>query len=162
MRALKHAAVIIAALCLLLVLPLHANGAFAVMRGEADTVSSATQIPDTPSGAYVVLVKKSLHEKNGTLQTWADFFSGKEIGIVFEDIDCLTALGDAGGSEFAKSLQSRLPENQMRLRSEERTLVLSKARAGMFDVIVLSKEAYELTGADAKGFDDTLVLNVAE
>ena len=46
-----------------------------------------------------------------------------------------------------KSFQSRLPENQMSVRLEDITLMLSKAQYGRFDVILMSREIYEASGA---------------
>ena len=71
--------------------------------------------------------------------------------ILFEDISCLVMDTDAAGLEIAKSLQSRLPENQMKLRTENATLLLSKAKYGEFDMILVSREAYDAYGAQVIG-----------
>ena len=39
---------------------------------------------------------------------------------------------------------TRLPENQMVLKTEDPTLMLSKAEHGKFDVIVISKEIADI------------------
>ena len=114
-----------------------------------DAVSSATVIIDQPSGAYVVLINRDRHTDEENLNTWISFFKGEEIGFLFEDISCLVPDTDQGGLELAKSFQSRLPENQMKLRTENATLLLSKAVYGEFDVILVSREAYEAYGAQA-------------
>ena len=44
------------------------------------------------------------------------------------------------GILLAERMQAQLPENQMRLRSENPTLLVSKAEAGLIDVAVFSKE----------------------
>lgn len=44
------------------------------------------------------------------------------------------------GILLAERMQAQLPENQMRLRSENPTLLVSKAEAGYIDVAVFSKE----------------------
>ena len=60
-----------------------------------------------------------------------------------EDISCVTAAGDASGEQLARRYQARLAENQMRLRSENGVLAVSKAEKGLYDVLILSKEAAE-------------------
>lgn len=114
-----------------------------------DAVSSATVIIDQPSGAYVVLINRNRHPNQENLNTWISFFKGEEIGFLFEDISCLVPDTDQGGLELAKSFQSRLPENQMKLRTENAALLMSKAAYGEFDVIFVSREAYEAYGAQA-------------
>ena len=49
---------------------------------------------------------------------------------------------------MAESLQSRLPENQMKVRIVDGVLALSKAEAGLFDVIVTSDEMAKALTAD--------------
>mgnify|MGYP007069910982 CR=1 FL=1 len=98
---------------------------------------------DQPSGAYVVWINSGKHTNIDNLNTWKSFFSGEEIGFLFEDISCTVAGTDTAGLEIAKSFQSRLPENQMTLRTEDVTLMLSKAVDGRFDIILMSKEFYD-------------------
>ncbi|MBR1472033.1 MAG: hypothetical protein IJ600_10385 [Lachnospiraceae bacterium] len=116
--------------------------------GDVDAVSSATTILAQPSGAYIVLINEGRHTDAGKLQTWKQFFSGEEIDFIFEDISCIVAGTDAAGWEIAESFQSRLPENQMKLRTEDATLLLSKIYYGEFDVALFSREAYEGYGAE--------------
>lgn len=113
---------------------------------SSDAVSSASVIIDQPSGAYVVLINRERHPDSGNLNTWISFFKGEEIGFLFEDISCIVPSSDASGLELAKSFQSRLPENQMKLRTEDATLLMSKAIYGEFDVIIVSREAYDAYG----------------
>lgn len=115
--------------------------------GSADAVSSATVVIEQPSGAYVVLINRDRHANADNLDTWVTFFGGGDFNIIFEDISCIVPNADAGGLELAKSFQSRLPENQMKLRTEDTTLLLSKAAYGEFDVIIFSREAYDAYGA---------------
>ena len=77
-----------------------------------------------------------------------DFFEGKEISYLFEDITCMVAKGDALGLEAAQSLQSRLPENQMIIQEVDPTLMLSKAEHGRYDVIILSREMADMFAAE--------------
>lgn len=147
MKRAAHVLFVIGVLFLALVFPFLRSEKFSAMTGNTDTTSSATVVLDAPSGEFVVLLNRELHEKNGSLAEWTAFFSGEEIGIIFEDISCGVAQSDAAGLDFARSLQSRLPENQMTIYTENGTLLLSKAEYGKFDVVVLSKEAAKLYGA---------------
>ena len=144
---LRHIFVVGVSLFLLLGMPMLRTGV--LQRGGAgvDAVSSASVILEQPSGAYVVFLNKNLHSNKENLEVWNEFFSGNEIEFLFEDLSCVVADSDAAGLELAKSFQSRLPENQMRLRTEDATLLLSKAEYGKFDCIVMSHEAYEAYGA---------------
>ena len=108
-----------------------------------DAVSSASVILEQPSGEYIVVINKTLHPDQEKLSAWRDFFAGKEIPVIFEDISCVVGASDSAGYEMARSLQSRLPENQMRLRTENPVFMLSKADHGRFDVMLLSREAAE-------------------
>ena len=68
---------------------------------------------------------------------------------VFEDLSCTVSSGDPTGLEMAKSFQSRLPENQMKIRTEDGIMMLSKAENGRFDIIVMSKEFFDKNSAEA-------------
>ena len=161
MKAWKHILISVGALFLLLGVPFLRTGyAQSLLSGGADVVSSASVILDTPSGNYVVLINKNFHTNEETLATWEDFFAGKEIDYIFEDISCAVASGDGNGQTMAESYQSRLPENQMKLRQEDGTLLLSKAEHGKFDVIVLSKEFADASLASTAYGDSVAVIEV--
>ena len=147
MKIVRHICVITAALLLTAVFPLWHSGFFSRIAGGADAVSSPTVVIDQPSGAYVVAINPALHTDSEKTETWKKFFHGDEIDYIFEDLSCVTAATDPAGFEMAKSFQSRLPENQMKLRTEDTTLMLSKASYGRYDVIVMSREFYDATGA---------------
>lgn len=115
---------------------------------DTDAVSSASVVIDQPSGEYLVFLNRSLHEDSGTLTQWEAFFRGEEIGILFEDLSCSVADGDTAALAMAESFQSRLPENQMKLRTEDGILLLSKAEYGSFDVLIFSKEAADTYQAE--------------
>lgn len=115
---------------------------------SADAISSATTITEQPSGAYVVLINKERHPDEKNLATWVSFFSGEETDFLFEDIACSVPATDEGGLTLAENFQSRLPENQMSLRRQETTLLMSKAMYGEFDVIFLSREMYDACSAE--------------
>lgn len=159
MRLLRRAAVTVLGLFLLAGLPALLTGAPQRALQGTDAVSAATVVLDQPSGAYVVLINRGRHTNEDNLAVWDRFFRGEEIDFLFEDISCVTADSDPSGLELARSFQSRLPENQMRLRTENITLLLSKARWGIYDVILLSREVYDAYGAEGlTGGEDMLVI----
>ncbi|MBQ7565002.1 MAG: hypothetical protein IJT16_13565 [Lachnospiraceae bacterium] len=90
------------------------------------------------------MINQALHPNEEKLSAWRDFFEGREIPVIFEDISCVVGASDSTGYEMARSFQSRLPENQMRIRTENPALMLSKADYGKFDVLLLSKEAADV------------------
>ena len=106
---------------------------------DIDAVSSASlALPEKPSGACVVFINAGKHPD--TLKDWKAFFTEAEVGVIMEDIHCMTADGDAGGRQLAERYLGRLAENQMKLRTEDPSLLISRAEYGLFDVIVLSEE----------------------
>jgi hypothetical protein len=158
----KHALVVLAGVALLLGLPFLATDyAQSMIKGTVDTVSSASVIIDQPSGNYIVLINQTLHTNQDNLNTWVRFFSGEEISYLFEDISCSVASGDSGALTMAQSFQSRLPEKQMSVQTENATLLMSRADCGKYDIIILSKEfaeTYDMTtvdGASAMRIDVT-------
>ena len=134
---------------------------FFIRGNGADAVSSATGlILDKPSGNYVVLLNTDKHKN--TSDEWMEFFNGKSV-MIMEDISCMVADGDSGGLEFAKSLQSRLPENQMRIRSENGIMMVSKAEYSGFDVIIMSQElADAYTASTVYGREDIEVITIVD
>lgn len=107
---------------------------------DVDAVSSPSVVIDKPSGNYIVLINTALHKDKKKLDEWIAFFSGEETDIIFEDIACTVAEGDSKGLEMAKSFQSKLPENQMKIKEEEAILVVSRAEEGKFDILLMSKD----------------------
>ncbi len=107
--------------------------------GQADVVSGASmKLPEKPSGEYIVIVNRSLHEDS--LEDWKTFFTGKDLPVIFDDISCIVSQADSGGMQMAQRYQAQLPENQMKLRTEDLTLLVSKAESGYIDAAVFSKE----------------------
>ncbi len=151
MRVIRHIIITFISLMLLVGVPVFLSGYPARVMNGVDAVSSPTVIVDAPEGEYVVLVNSDRHKDS--LPVWKTFFEGGDIDFIFEDISCLSADTDPAGLETAKSFASRLPANQMSLRTEDMTLILSKALYGDFDVIILSggcAETYKATaGLDA-------------
>ena len=141
MKAAKivgHIALDILIIVLLTVLPVVTH--FDIFHsGKVDAVSSASiELPDQPSGSFLVLMKTSLHEDS--LNDWDDFFNDRDFAVIFEDIDCLVASKDESAKQLAERFRAQLPENQMKVRSEDPTLLVSKAEAGYIDVAIFSKE----------------------
>jgi hypothetical protein len=151
-RLIGHIVSALMTVVILMGLPLMLSGNIGVLFGnKTDAVTSATKAVDKPSGEYVVFINTSLHTDETALRSWKAFFeNGDTDGIinVFEDISCTVASGDEGGLEMAESFMSRLPENQMKVRKEDGTLMISKAENGRFDVIVMSKETAETMSAE--------------
>jgi archaellin len=149
---LKHAMVVLAGVALLLGVPfLTTDYAKSMGNGTVDTVSSASVIIDQPSGDYIVLINQAEHTNQDNLNTWVQVFSGQEISYLFEDISCSVASGDSGALTMARSFQSRLPEKQMWVQTENATLLMSRADCGKYDIIILSREfaeRYDLTTID--------------
>lgn len=145
MKIIRHCCIVATSLLVLVGLPLLQTGVLTRFLGGQgpDALTAATVTIEQPSGAYVVLINKENHKDSGKLAVWKKFFSGQEIDYIFEDISCVVADSDAAGLELARSFQSRLPENQMLLRTEDTTLMFSKAKYGRFDVMILSKEMYD-------------------
>lgn len=139
-RIPAHALGTAAAVFLLAVLPLLTQ---VPLTGQpVDAVSSATLVlPDQPSGEFYVLLNTSLH--TDTLEDWRQFFTGEALPVIFEDLRCSAAKGDVSGVQLAQRFQAQLPENQMRLRTENATLLVSKIEAGWLDAAVLSREMAE-------------------
>lgn len=157
-----HGAFILLVLFLILGTPLLSSDVFAAWMNDTDAVSSATNVIEAPSGEFVVLINRERHEKSGTLETWRTFFSGGDIGVVFEDLDCIVIRGDEAGLDAAESYRLRLPENQMRVRSEDGVLALSKAEYGRYDIMIMSAEAASSFGAETLEHDhNTLYLRVS-
>ena len=142
MRVFGHIACICALVLAFFGVPCWLGGVnlTALVSGSTDLVSSATAIQEAPSGHYTIFVNKNLHTDEEVLGLWKDFFAGKDVPLIMEDVTCVTANGDTAGIEMAQSLASRLPANQMKVRTEDGTLAISKAEVGRFDIMVLSSE----------------------
>ena len=149
MRAIRHIAVFVIAMALMLGLPFFTSDYFRAKVNGADAVTGATTALDAPSGEYVVVINLDKHTEC------------EELYSVFEDLSCTVSSGDPSGLEMAKSFQSRLPENQMTLRTEDGIMMLSKAEKGRFDVIVMSKEFCDKnSGSRITDRTNALLLNV--
>ncbi|MBQ9030994.1 MAG: hypothetical protein IJ106_06010 [Parasporobacterium sp.] len=141
LSAVRHTGIILAGVFLLLGVPLLCSGGWnRLFSGDPDAVSSASVILDKPSGRYVMLINRDFHPDTATLDDWITFFEGGEILYIFEDIAVSVAEIDAGGIELANSFRSKLPENQMQVKKEDITLLLSRADHGLYDMILLSEE----------------------
>ena len=144
-RILKHIGIVAAGVLLILGIPLCCTGYVStVLSGDVDAVTSASQVLDEPSGDFVILINQELHPDEDALRDWVRFFRGDvaegELVIIFEDIARSVPAGDAAGVEMAESLRSQLPENQMTIEKEDGTLIVSRADAGLFDMIIMSRE----------------------
>ncbi len=148
---LRHIAAAAAGVILLAGIPYLCSDDFKKRVSGTDAVTGASEALDAPSGEYVILINRDRHKNKEYLDIWEEFFSKGEserVFELFEDISCVTAAGDAGGLEMARTFQSRLAENQMKIRAEDGILMLSKAESGRYDVIVMSKEYYQRQHGD--------------
>ena len=149
-KRLEHRLLVLVLLGFLVGLPCATHTEIFHGKNNTDAVSGATmKLPEQPSGEFVILINESLHRD--TLSDWKRFFSGKDMPVIFDDISCLTAEGDLTGILLAERMQAQLPENQMRLRSEDPTLLVSKAEAGLIDVAIFSKEMADALKLRAPG-----------
>lgn len=155
-KIIGHTGLVVCMLFLLVGLPILTHFRFDVDQ-TADAVSSASiALPDQPSGDFIVLINTKTHSK--TLHAWRSFFLDEDFPVIFEDIQCIAAEGDATGQQMAERYLAELPENQMKLRTENPTLLASKAEAGYIDVAIFSREM-----ADAlKLSPDTNLVTVIE
>lgn len=158
MKYFRHIIIVISLLVLLVGIPVYATGYVQRKLSGVDSISSASVIIEQPSGEYVVLINKDYHHNADNLDTWCKFFRGEEIDYLFEDISLVVADNDSAGIELSKSFQSRLPENQMSIRTEDATLMLSKAYYGKFDVLLMSKEIFEAFHGEGYVNADTTVI----
>lgn len=160
MKALKHIGIVLAGLFLCLVLP----GLFYVdvgaMLSGVDAVSGASMdLPDQPSGEFVVIINRDRHSM--TLEEWTDFFQEQPVDVIMEDISCLAAASDPTGVQLAERYQARLAENQMTLTKENSLLIVSRAENGLYDVVILSKEMADAVDFSAVyGRSDAAVITV--
>ena len=158
MKFVKHVILVALGVFVLLGLPFMNTDYFSGLVSGADAVSSASAILDSPSGEYIVWINAALHTDEEKLDQWIHFFKGEEISYIFEDLACSVADGDPSGLEMAQSYQSRLPENQMILDSENSIFLLSAAENDQFDIVVMSKEFADSYGASPS--ENTIVIEV--
>lgn len=141
MKMIRHILIVCISILIIMGIPLFFTSGFQKwLNNDPDALSSASVILDQPSGNYVIFINEAVHPNKENLETWKKFFKGEEISFLFEDITCYIATGDGPGLMMAQSYQSRLPANQMILKMEDGTLMISKAEHGIFDIMILSKE----------------------
>ena len=126
---------------------------------ELDAVTSASVIIEQPGGNYIVLINTALHTNQENLDDWIAFFSGEEISYIFEDISCSVSSSDPGAQTMGESFQSRLPENQMSLQSENSVLLLSRMEHGLFDIVIMSEEFATTNQAAVVGEIETIQIS---
>ena len=163
LRIVKHSGIVIASVMILLGIFLWGTGSLhSLFSDDPDAVTSASIVLDQPSGNYIILLNRALHTDEEKLKEWTTFFSGGEILYIFEDIACSVANVDAMGRELADSFRSRLPENQMQVKPEDITLLLSRADAGLYDVIILSREFADAYAASTAYTKDAVLIELMD
>ena len=126
---------------------------------DIDAVSGASiKLPDKPSGDYIVLLNRSLHEDS--VDDWIKFFRDGELNVIFDDISCIAAQSDAPAIQMAERFRAQLPENQMRLRRENALLLASKAENGCIDAAIFSKETAEALKIDAGAAENIICIEI--
>ena len=163
MQILRHVLAVGLGIFLCLGVPLLRCGVnpLSLLSGTADAVSGATvEPPDSPSGNYVILLNRSRHPDS--IPEWRAFFREEPVGVIMEDLVCMTPASDVTGRQLAERYQLRLAENQMKLKPQDGLLLVSRAEHGLFDVIVLSEEMeahYDYSRAEA--LPETEVIRVS-
>jgi hypothetical protein len=138
---IRHMGIVLAGVLILLGIPFFTTDYCKnLLQGDPDAVTSASVIIAQPSGEYLVFINSTFHTDAENLNTWVDFFDGKEISYLFEDISCSVISADSGALEMARSFQSRLPEKQMTIQTEDATLLASRIDNNKYDIVILSKE----------------------
>ena len=142
MNKLRHIAVCLLALFVVLGIPTIRYIDFsAAFSGDADAVTQATaELPEVPSGDFIVLINEEKHTDDETLGQWKTFFEGGDAGVILQDIDCRVARQDAAGIQLADRFRQRLPENQMILREQDGTMLASMVEENAFDIAIFSRE----------------------
>ena len=155
-RYVCHGALVILFLCLTILLPFAVNSDI-FMGDNTDAVAQATiEIPDEPSGEYYIFINKRLHRDS--INDWISFFNDDEFAVIFDDIKCIAPKGDVNGIQLAERYKAQLPENQMTLRTEDPTLLASKAEQGYIDMAVFSVEMAEAMGIQGDSVEKDIVL----
>lgn len=159
-KRLYHAGLVVLALVLLAGIPAATRFDMSGRKsGDVDAVSSASIVlPDQPSGSFIVMMNTSLH--GDALEDWELFFNDGDFGVIFDDLSCIVADGDVSGLQMARRYQAQLPENQMQVRTENATLLASKAETGYIDVAVFSKEMADFLELDPYAADNVTVFEI--
>lgn len=127
------------------------------VKGGYDAVSSASiELPDSPSGEFLIIINRDLHED--TAEDWKDFFEGDYLKVIFEDINCLVPDGDVTGLELANRYMAILPENQMRVSDDDAVLIASKLEAGYADIMILSVDMADALGISTDSIPDNMLV----
>ena len=159
MKKLLHGCIVLVLLFAFLGIPALAyrEQAAALLSGDPDAVSSASlEIPDSPSGSFVVLLNRERHPD--TEREWIDFFTEQPTGVIFEDLDCIVIDADSAGIELAERYRARLAENQVTVKHENGLLAVSKAQWGVFDVMILSDEIAKVYGLSEQTLLETVTV----
>jgi hypothetical protein len=153
--------IVLAGVFILLIVPFFTTDYFKnLLKNDTDAVSSASVIIDKPSGEYLVFINRLMHTNEENLNTWIRFFDGGEISYLFEDISCSVISTDTGAFKMAQSFQSRLPEKQMSIQTEDASLLMSRADFGKYDIIIISKEFADAYDAMTAETDNTVLIEI--
>lgn len=126
--------------------------------GGLDAIASSTVILDQPSGNYVVLINEDFRGNDDILNDWISFFSGEEVDFIFEDISCSIPTGDEGALALGESFQSRLPENQMKIKIDNSMLLTSRIDYEKFNIVIMSKEFVDANQVEIEDSEDVQII----
>ncbi len=164
MKIVRHILVTVISLAVILGVPYFTSDHFKrLVSGSTDDVASASVKIDQPSGEYCVFINSASHLDKEALDLWISYFRDGNTDVItlFEDIECSVAEGDPTGLAMAQSYQSGLAQNQMTIKEEDPTLMLSKADNGKFDIMIMSAELADALKADtACERSETILLRV--
>ena len=156
-EGLFHTLFVAALLILLAGIPFLTHFDIFRSKDSPDAVSGATiELPAQPSGKFLVVINSALHKES--ISDWRKFFSGEDLPVIFDDIRCIAAKGDASGIQLAERFRILLPENQMKMRQEDPTLFISKVEEGYIDVAMMSEEMADALGFKKEALKDDLML----
>ena len=151
MKIVRHILVTVIFLSLILGVPFFTSDHFKrIVSGSTDAVASASVKIDQPSGEYCVFINSDVHPDKEALDLWISYFRDGNTDVItlFEDIECSVAESDPIALTMAQSYQSGLAENQMKIKQEDPTLMLSKADNGKFDIMIMSAELADALKAE--------------
>ena len=153
----KHVIIVTVLIVMLVVIPVTSHfDFFGAAGGTDDTTGASLEVPAAPDGEFIILVNNALHADS--MADWEVFFSGEDLPVIFDDIECLVASGDPAGSELAERYRIQLPENQMTVRTEDGTMLASKAEAGLVDIAIFSEAMADSLQLDPSRAADSLTI----
>ena len=163
-RCVLHSTFIIVGLLIILTPTIAYTNTYwrALLSGTVDAITSPSVILERPGGTYFVFINEEFHDDSETLDVWISFFNGEEVSYIFEDISCSVAGNDTGAIKTAESFQSRLPQNQMGIMTENSQILASRLDERLFDIVIMSEEFVETADIDMNKNSGIVILNISD